>query len=128
MLSLYLNYYAFVNFIFMWGYLLSRQLLSVLLFYPTGILLSILIVWWLTVLFCKVRGILNHYYRFFNYWVALFNSSRYIASPVLHIWLIKLCRLIGDSLYFFGLYSYIFYIKRAYCYVIIGCFLVCYIY
>ena len=112
MLSLYFLFSGLIKFLFMWLYLVTKQISTLIFFYPVGITLSILILFWLfyTSIIClKIIlyniKILKYYLNpndfIQNYTQILFYKNFYFLGLIL-----------SNLIFFLSEYLFVFSLKR----------------
>lgn len=117
MLPLYFVVKSLVDVFFLWLYLIFTQIVSGLLFYPTGIVLSLFLLLWILRMLVSMAVILRGYIRVFLYWTNLSAScsSEYFWPP--HNIIYFCVKLLSMAAYFFSTYLFVFHLKRVEVYI-----------
>jgi hypothetical protein len=112
MLSLYFLFVQQLFVMYLYLYLVTSQVVFLLMFYPLGILLSLFILFWIFYMVICSSKIILYYLNFIEYFYDVYC----IVDVISYVFPNKPCRVLFSWIYgivnFYSVYIFVFYIKR----------------
>lgn len=126
MLSLYLYLKVFVGALFSHTYVYATHICPLVLFYPVGLWLSTLILYWVAYMLIQISFIFKVYYKTLLYLCFTFKLQCLIPGNQVVNSIISFYKVITNLCYFFSNYIYVFHVKKFEFYLFL-IFIVCFL-
>lgn len=113
MLPLYATYFDLIHKTFFFIYVYTGYLSLLVFFYPVGLLISLILLWWLFRMLIWSSVVLLNWYKSLVYIFFLSISKDQTVVFQSYKTFLPALSLLYSLLYFFSNYSYVFFNKRA---------------